>query len=120
VTAKTTYALLIYRTAPDEPAPESAEQALEGHRALQMSASARGDLHAVAKLAGVDQAKTVRGYAGAHDVTDGPYIDTKEWLVGFYLLDCGDEVEALARARGICPAADHMIEVRPVTWRWKP
>lgn len=50
---------------------------------------------------------------------DGPYIDTKEWLVGFYLVDCTDEAEALERARGICPVADHAIEVRPVTWRWK-
>ncbi len=28
--------------------------------------------------------------------------------------------EALARARLICPDDSHVIEVRPVTWRWKP
>ena len=117
---KPTYALLIYRTAPLEPAPENSERALQGHRTLQKEASASGDLHAVAKLAGVDTSKTVRRRTGAHDVTDGPYIDTKEWLVGFYLLDCADEEEALARARTICPVDDHVIEVRPVDWRWKP
>jgi hypothetical protein len=53
-------------------------------------------------------------------VTDGPFIETKEWLVGFYLLDCDSEEEALERARMICPAGAHAIEVRPVTWRWKP
>lgn len=114
---KTTYALLIYRTAPAEPAPEDSERALVGHRALQKDAEAKGDLHAVAKLAGVDKARTVRRRGGAHDVTDGPYIDTKEWLVGFYVVDCVDEAEALARARTICPVDDHAIEVRPVTWR---
>ena len=116
---KTPYALLIYRTAPLDPVPDSSERALAGHRALQREASARGELHAVARLAGIDAAKTVRGSAGAHDVMDGPYIDTKEWLVGFYLVDCTDEAEALRRARTICPALDHAIEVRPVTWRWK-
>jgi len=116
---KTTYALLIYRAAPLEPAAESSEQALAGHRALQKEASARGELHAVARLAGIDTAKTVRKRAGAHDVMDGPYIDTKEWLVGCYLVDCSDETEALGRARAICPVDDHAIEVRPVTWRWK-
>lgn len=116
---KSTYALLIYRTAPLEPVPESSERALAGHRALQKETSARGELHAVARLAGIDAAKTVRARPGAHDVMDGPYIDTKEWLVGFYLVDCADEAEALERARAICPVADHAIEVRPVTWRWK-
>ena len=116
---KTPYALLIYRTAPLEPEPERSERALAGHRALQKEASARGELHAVARLAGTDAAKTVQARAGAHDVMDGPYIDTKEWLVGFYLVDCANEAEALERARAICPASDHAIEVRPVTWRWK-
>ncbi len=120
MTEKSTYALLIYRANLGEPPRESSEQALEGHRALQQESSATGDLHSVAKLAGVDTAKTVRGRAGAHDVMDGPYIDTKEWLVGFYLVDCSSEEEALSRARTICPVDDHVIEVRPVSWRWKP
>ena len=42
----TTYALLIYRTAPAEPTPEAGERALVGHRALQAEAAASGDLHA--------------------------------------------------------------------------
>jgi hypothetical protein len=56
----------------------------------------------------------------AHDVVDGPFIETKEWLVGFYLIDCADEAEAITRARCLCPTEDHVIEVRPVGWRWKP
>ncbi len=54
----------------------------------------------------------------AHASTDGPYAETKEWLVGFYLIDCADEEEALHRARMICPIEDHAIEVRPLAWRW--
>jgi hypothetical protein len=120
MTAKRTYALLIYRSGEREPAEEDVERAMQGHRKLQREASARGDLHAVARLGDVAGARTVALRGNAHDVTDGCYIDTKEWLVGFYLLDCESDKEALSRARILCPIPDHVIEVRPVTWRWKP
>ncbi len=117
-----TYALLIYRTAPlSMPIPELEERAaLDAHRALQAEASARGELHAVARLDETTAARKVRSHAGAHEITDGPFIETKEWLIGFYVVDCDDEEQALARARQICPDDLHIIEVRPVTWRWKP
>lgn len=113
----TTFALLIYRAA-QAPTAANERRALDGHRALQAAASARGDLHAVAQLDDVAAAKTVTVRRGAHTVTDGPYIESKEWLVGFYLIDCADEDEALERAKMICPIEDHAIEVRPVQWRW--
>jgi hypothetical protein len=116
-----TYALLIYRTSPPSaPIAELDEQrALAGHRALQAEAAARGQLHAVARLDDATVARTVRPRAGGHEVTDGPFIEVKEWLVGFYVVDCESEEEALERARRICPDA-HVVEVRPVTWRWRP
>jgi len=48
---------------------------------------------------------------------DGPYLETKEWLVGFYLVDCAGEGEALARAK-LLSDDGHAIEVRPVDWSW--
>jgi hypothetical protein len=116
-----TYALLIYRNvAPGEPLPELDERAvLETHRALQSEASARSELHAVARLGDTAGARTVRRAGGAHNITDGPHIETKEWLVGFYLVDCATEEEAIARALQISDA-HHAIEVRPVDWRWRP
>lgn len=114
-----TYALLIYRASGMEPRLENEHRALDGHRALQTLASARGELHAVARLESGPRAKTVTVRNGAHAITDGPYIETKEWLVGFYLIDCASEEEALERARMICPIEDHAIEVRPVQWRWR-
>jgi hypothetical protein len=116
---KTTYALLIYRAERRDPSPKDERRALQGHRALQALAGSRGELHAVARLDDATEAKTVSVQKGAHAITDGPYVDTKEWLVGFYLLDCASEEEALERARMICPIEDHAIEVRPVGWRWK-
>ena len=117
--AVTTYALLIYRTTGEAPSPPQDRRALEGHRALQALAGARGELHAVARLDDATAAKTVSMQKGAHAITDGPYVETKEWLIGFYLVDCTNEEEAIERAKMICPIEDHAIEVRPVGWRWK-
>jgi hypothetical protein len=118
----TTYALLIYRLSPPSVAlPELAErQALVGHRALQAETAARQELLAVARLDEPRTARTVTAKATGHDITDGPFIETKEWLVGFYLVDCEDEQQAIARAQQICGDEQHAIEVRPVDWRWRP
>ena len=116
-----TYVLLIYRTAsPSEPISEDAVRgALAGHRAVQAEADARGELHAVAQLGEPGSAITVKRRGGAHDVTDGPYLETKEWLVGFYLIDCASDADAVARAKQLTPDPDHAVEIRPVAWRWR-
>lgn len=117
----TTYALLIYRTRPPSvPVPELEEkQALVGHRKLQAEASARKELHAVARLEAPATSRTIRARVSGHDVTDGPFIETKEWLVGFYLVDCESEEQAIARGKQICTDPYHAIEVRPVDWTWR-
>jgi hypothetical protein len=113
-----TYVLLIYRsTPPTEAAPAADREALGRHRALQEEARAGRDLLAVAQLAAPDSARGGRAAAGAHAVTDGPYLETREWLVGFYLVECDGEDQALARARMLADDR-HTIEVRPATWRW--
>jgi hypothetical protein len=116
-----TYVLLIYRATEPGKKPTGLDEqaALRAHRKLQEEASARGDLHAVARLEEVRDARTVKRNAGAHHVIDGPFVETKEWLVGFYLVDCVSEDEAVARAKVICADDEHVIEVRPVTWCWE-
>jgi hypothetical protein len=117
-----TYVLLIYRAsaAGADAAGLDERAVLRNHRRLQTEASKRGELHAVARLEEAGDARTVKRNGGVHEVTDGPFVETKEWLVGFYLLDCADEDEAIARAKLICADDEHAVEVRPVTWRWKP
>ncbi|HEY4238932.1 MAG TPA: YciI family protein [Kofleriaceae bacterium] len=114
-----TFVLLIYRSSAGAAAPPAAQAALAGHRALQVESAGRGELHAVAQLGEVRTATSVTHRDGVHDVTDGPYIETKEWLVGFYLVDCDSESTAIERAKQLCPDDSHAIEVRPVTWRWR-
>jgi hypothetical protein len=116
-----TYVLLIYRTAPpsERIGDEAVHDALAGHRAVQAEAHARHELHAVAQLGDPGRAITVKRGPGAHEVTDGPYIETKEWLVGFYLVDCSSEAVAIERAKQLVPDPGHAVEVRPVAWRWR-
>src|SRR3954454_15707047 len=65
-------------------------------------------------LADVSQSRTVRVRDGVPAVTDGPYLEAKEHLAGYCLLDC----ESLDRALEVAatwPDARWMgIEVRPV------
>lgn len=113
-----TYTLLIYRTtAGDELSEEAHADALRRHRALQEGAGE--DLLAVARLDVEHTATTFRADGERMPAVDGPYMDTKEWLVGFYLLECDTEEQAWARARQIC-TPDHAIEVRPVAWHAVP
>ncbi len=59
-------------------------------------------------------ATTVRiAVDGEAIVSDGPFAETKEQLVGYYLLDCKDLDDALAWAKRI-PMAGGDVEVRPV------
>jgi len=119
VTERATYALLIYDASGGEPL-DAAEnrRVLNGHRAVQRAAGAADALHAVARLGdpGAETTRTVRKKGEVHLVTDGPFVETKEWLVGFYLVDCADETEAIEHAKRICPTGAHAIEVRLVTW----
>lgn len=60
-------------------------------------------------LQNTSTATTVRG----GEVTDGPFVETKEALGGFYLVDAPDLDTALAVARTV-PARFGGVEVRPV------
>ena len=51
---------------------------------------------------------------GATVVTDGPFIETKEYLGGFYIMEFTDREAALEFAARIPGASDGHIEVRPV------
>jgi hypothetical protein len=59
-------------------------------------------------------ATTVRNTNGKPQVLDGPYVDSKEQLGGYFLIDVPDLDAALSWASR-CPAANHgVVEVRPV------
>jgi len=59
-------------------------------------------------------ATTIRGdSSGKQTVTDGPFVETKEALGGYYLIDADNLDEAIEIAKQ-CPAAFGGVEVRPI------
>jgi len=73
-----------------------------------------GQLGPAARLGETRDARTLRG-PGHGVVIDGPFAETKEQLLGFYVIDCPDENAALAAARdlrSVNPTA--VYEIRPV------
>lgn len=61
-----------------------------------------------------DAAITVRVRNGKMSTTDGPYIETKEQLGGYYLIEARDLNEAIQVAARIPGAKLGCVEVRPV------
>ncbi len=46
-------------------------------------------------------------------MTDGPFIEAKEHIAGFYIINADDLDAALTWARKVVDAIKHSIEVRP-------
>ena len=46
--------------------------------------------------------------------TDGPFAEVKEYLVGFYLVECADLDRAVEIAAKVPEAFMGLVEVRPV------
>lgn len=65
-------------------------------------------------LEGVQTARTVRVRKGEAIVTDGPFMETREHVAGFILVEARDFDHALDIAQGIPLARYGAVEVRPV------
>jgi hypothetical protein len=76
-----------------------------------------GALVGANQLQPTDTATTVRVRDGETLVTDGPFIETKESLGGYYLVETESLDEAIEWAAKIPSARSGHIEVRPVVMR---
>ena len=65
------------------------------------------------RLAGVEQAVTVRKRSGKVLKTDGPFAETKEWIAGFDVIECANLDEAIEVAAKHPMARFGKIEIRP-------
>ena len=64
---------------------------------------------------GLGSAKSLRAQKdGRVLVTDGPYLETKEHIGGFWILECADMYEAVAWARKAVTATGGQGEVREI------
>lgn len=88
----------------------------EGHGAFIKIVQESGELIVTQALADPSNSAVVRVRDGVPVVTDGPYLEAKEFLGGYYLLDCASKERAYELAALIPDASiEGMgVEVRPV------
>jgi hypothetical protein len=90
------------------------DQVMEKLQVVQDKLTREGRLGPVARLLPTTSATTLR--KGRENVIiDGPFAETKEQLLGFFIIDCKDLEDAIGTAREL--AAAHTIgsyEIRPV------
>jgi hypothetical protein len=75
----------------------------------------RSELGPAARLGATRAARTLRG-EGEGLVIDGPFAETKEQLLGFYVVDCATEAAAIEAARDLRRANPSAVyEIRPIS-----
>ena len=109
------YALLIYGSPEARDAPEDELRSVAGEYDALLDEPA---VLAGQQLQGTESATTVRVQNGEALLSDGPFVDAKEYLGGFLLLEADDLDAATAMAARI-PAArmGGAVEVRPIVER---
>ena len=107
------YAALIYTS--DEPFGTEEERA-EIYKEY-IALSEEQNVFGGAELAAATTATVVRVREGEMLTTDRPFVETKEVLGGFYLLDADNLDDAIAFAARIPGARHGAIEVRPLAER---
>ena len=106
------YALLIYSAPGTGQLPDV--EVREGWIEYTKAVKAAGVLLGAEQLAGTDTATSVRVRGGERLLTDGPFLETKEHLGGFFLIDVPDLDTALDWAARMPNSASGTTEVRAV------
>jgi hypothetical protein len=90
--------------------PEVLQQVMEAHNRFAEQVEGKGGKIVEGRaLQPTSTATTIRGDV----VTDGPFIETKEAVGGFYLIEARDLDHALEIGK-LCPARFGGVEVRPI------
>ncbi len=95
---------------------EEDDRVMRDLTAVQRKYVEAGKLGPVARLLPTTAATTLRHGIGETIVIDGPFAETKEQLLGFYLIDCASLDEALGFARDLSSAnpSAGSYEIRPL------
>jgi hypothetical protein len=115
------YMLMIYASEAgwSKLTPAEQEQGVAAYNAYTEALKKAGVLAGANRLQDTQAATTVRMVNGKSQVLNGPYVDSKEQLGGYYLIDVPDLDAAISWAAR-CPGASHgVVEVRPI-WGMSP
>ena len=110
------YLLLIYmdEAQASGTSPEKLDEHAGAFAQYVKELMARGVIRGGAPLQSQFTATSVKLRDGKTITTDGPFLETKEALAGFYQVEAADLDEAIELAAKIPAAAVGTIEVRPV------
>jgi len=92
---------------------EQMQQAWEPIKALEAEMKSAAAWVFSARLHDPDTATVVRVSAGEVVTTDGPFVEAKEHLAGFYIIEAADLDEALGWASKVTRLISSPIEVWP-------
>ena len=109
----TQYLLTIYQPDGTPPPPEVLEPVMRELHALNAEIKAAGGWVFSGGLHAPSTATVVRLREGDVLTTDGPYVESKEHVGGFWIVEAPDLDVALAWARRAARATSLPIEVRP-------
>ncbi|GGT14980.1 YciI family protein [Nonomuraea spiralis] len=87
-----------------------------GHGAFMKTIQESGEMIGTQALGDPSTSAVVRTRNGLPAVTDGPYLEAKEYMGGYYMVDCESRERAIELA-GMIPDSQIeglAIEVRPV------
>lgn len=88
------------------------ESIMQAHASLQQELRATGEFVAAHELG--EEAKFVSTNGGSCTVTDGPFMETKEILAGYYVIDCADMERAVEIAAKLGEARLWPIQIRRI------
>jgi hypothetical protein len=113
------YLLMIYlnpesRAAWEALPEERRAEGMRAHAALNEELAGSGELIVTEALADPSAATRVSIREGRTITTDGPFGEVKEFLAGFYLVECDSFERALELASKLPEAPAGEIEVRPI------
>ncbi len=94
-------------------APEKMQEFMGKIIALEAEMDTGGAFAFGGRLAGTDAATVVRSSDGNLVMTDGPFVEAKEHIAGFYIINADDLDAALAWAGKVVDCVGAPIEVRP-------
>jgi hypothetical protein len=94
--------------------PDEQQRLFEAFDAFNKKYAETGELLGAYGVADAAATKLVRLADGQPAVTDGPYLETKEYLASWYLLDVDGEERALAIAADMPAAKSMPVEVWPI------
>ncbi|MGZ2379402.1 dehydrogenase [Rhizobium leguminosarum] len=110
------YICLIYNSADTDGTltSEETDELIKAHFAFDEELRRDGIMIHADALEMPDKATVLRVRYNGLSATDGPYVETKEHLAGFYVIEAPDMVKAREIAGRIPSARFGAVELRPV------